>query len=637
MHCDCSYAICTLGFVAISVGDLTNYSSVEPLYRALHLIRGAIRLYQYCLVGAFFGLIFTKSAIAISPDAKRRLRLLYWGATTALSPLLLLGVTQWLKESVEFPDWLISIAIVMILIFPLTLAYVIVVQRAMDVRVVIRQGLQYGLAKNGIRTLQAVAILVVILTAFALVGQSRARPQKIIVIAVGILAVFTIRRITERLGAWTDRRFFREAYDAEQVLSELSDGVRGMVEARSLIETVAARISETLHIPRVAVLLGGVGPYRPAYALGYGAPPDIAFQLGAGTVKVLQRQQEPARVYFDDPNSWLYREPEVTEEDRSKLTQLDAELLLPLSARDKLLGFISLGPKRSAEPYSRTDLRLLKSVATQTGLALENAQLISVIADEVAQRERLNREVEIAREVQERLFPQTLPPIVGVDYAGACRSALGVGGDYYDFLALPAGKLGIAIGDVSGKGIAAALTMASLQASLRSEATRAPDNLAGMMSNVNRLVYEASASNRYATFFYGQYDPASRQLSYVNAGHNPPMLFHCSDGDWPVCRLETGGTVVGLLESFSYQQATLTITPGDILIAFTDGISEAMNDAQDEFGEDRLIETIKSCAGLSPAEIIACIMRAADAFVAGAKQNDDMTLVVLCAQPETGK
>src|ERR1022692_3665142 len=628
------YAACGLGVVVVLVGQMTNYSSVEPIYRILHPIQDAWTFYYYCLVGSFFGLIFTKSAVAISPDAKRRLRLLYWGATLALSPALLLGVTVWrraLKSSVEFPDWLTLIVGLMFLIFPLTLAYVIVVQRAMDVRVVIRQGLQYGLAKNGIRTLQSVAILVfVILTAW-LLGQGRARPQiMIMVLAVEVLAVFGISRLAKRLGAWTDRRFFRESYDAEQVLGELSDGVRGMMEARSLIETVAARISETLHIPRVAVLLGGVGPYRPAYALGYGALPDVAFPLGAGTVKVLQRQKEPARVYLDDPNSWLYREPEVTEEDRSKLTQLDTELLLPLSARDRLLGFISLGPKRSAEPYSRTDLRLLKSVATQTGLALENAQLISVIADEVAQRERLNREVEIAREVQERLFPQTLPPIAGIDYAGACRSALGVGGDYYDFLALPAGKLGIAIGDVSGKGIAAALMMASLQASLRSEATRAPDNLPGMMSSVNRLLFEASASNRYATFFYGQYDPASRQLTYVNAGHNAPMLFHCSDGDWPVCRLETGGTVVGLLESFSYQQATLTITPGDILIAFTDGISEAMNGAQDEFGEERLIETIKSCAGLSPAEIIACIMRAADAFVAGAKQNDDMTLVVLC-------
>src|SRR5664280_3908081 len=141
-----------------------------------------------------------------------------------------------------------------------------------------------------------------------------------------------------------------------------------------------------------------------------------------------------------------------------------------------------------------------------------------------------------------------------------------------------------------------------------------------MMSNVNRLVYEVSASNRYATFFYGQYDPASRQLSYVNAGHNPPMLFHCSDGEWPVSRLETGGTVVGLLESFSYQQAVLSIAPGDMLIAFTDGISEAMNDAQDEFGEERLIDNVNCCAGLGPTEIIAGIMRAADAFAAGAKQ-----------------
>ncbi len=449
-------------------------------------------------------------------------------------------MTLWLKENVEFPDWVLSIAALMFLIFPLTLAYVIVVQRAMDVRVVVRQGLQYGLAKNGIRTLQVVAILICAVLTGLMLRQNRAPSKAIMVIVIEVVAVFTISRLAKRLGAWTDRRFFREAYDAEQVLGELSDGVRGMVEARSLIETVAERISETLHIPRVAVLLGGAGPYRPAYALGYGAAPDIAFPPGAGTLKVLQRQKEPARVYFDDPNSWLYREPEVTEEDRSRLTQLDAELLLPLSTRDKLLGFISLGPKRSEEPYSRADLRLLKSVATQTGLALENAQLISAIADEVAQRERLNSEVEIAREVQERLFPQTLPPIAGMSYAGACRPALGVGGDYYDFLALPAGKLGIAIGDVSGKGIAAALMMASLQASLRSEATRAPDNLAGMMGSVSQLLYEASSSNRYATFFYGQYDPVSCQLTYVNAGHNPPMLFHCSNGERRVSRLEAG-------------------------------------------------------------------------------------------------
>jgi len=628
------YALFSIGFVAVTIAQVTNYSSAQGLSRVVDLMSGTITIYAICLVSGFFSFIFAKSSMSITPDAKRRLRLLYWGATIALTPALLLGVAEWIRRRIEFPHWLMGLAVLMFLLFPLTLAYVVVVQRAMDVRVVVRQGLQYALAKNGIRVLQVLAILVVTLTALALIGQNRERPQKIIVIALGLIAIFTIRRLTDKTGAWIDRRFFREAYDAEQVLAELSDGVRGMVDARSLIETVAERISQTLHIPRVAILLNGVGAYRPAYALGYGAVPDIAFAASAGTVKLLQKESEPARVYFDDPNSWLYREPEITEEDRSKLTQLSAELLLPLSTRDKLMGFISLGPKLSDEPYSRTDLRLLKSVAAQTGLALENAQLISEIADEVAQRERLNREVEIAREVQERLFPQTLPAIAGIAYAGACRSALGVGGDYYDFLALPAGKLGIAIGDVSGKGIAAALMMASLQASLRSEATRASDNLAAMMGNVNRLVYEASSSSRYATFFYGQYDPMSQQLTYVNAGHNPPMLFHPCNGECRVSRLEACGTVVGLLEDASYQQASLAIAPGDVFIAFTDGISEAMNAAEDEWGEEQLIQTVRSCLGLPPAEIIACIMRTADTFVAGAKQNDDMTLIVLCAQPQ---
>ena len=137
--------------------------------------------------------------------------------------------------------------------------------------------------------------------------------------------------------------------------------------------------------------------------------------------------------------------------------------------------------------------------------------------------------------------------------------------------------------------------MASLQASLRSEATRAPDNLAAAVGNVNRLVYEASASNRYATFFYGQYDPARSTFDYVNAGHNPPMLFHDGGGNSTLTRLEPGGTVIGLLESALYQQGSVRLVPGDVLVAFTDGISEAMNLDDEEWGEDRLIDAVRGC------------------------------------------
>jgi len=620
--------------VRVSVLEMTDYAAARAVLDHFHPVEIPLRIYLYCMVGfGFFGSIFTKSAMPIPPDASRRLQLLYWGATVAFTPLFVMSVVASARGQLVnemFPQWLTGVALFLLVMFPLTLAYVIVVQRAMDVRVVLRQGLQYGLATTGIRVLQYVAIAVVIAMAFALGGHSN-QIVKMIVIAVAISIGLSIPRFAERLRQWTDRRFFREAYNAETVLSELSDNVRSMMEAGPLIETVTARISDTLHVPQVAVLLSAGETYKLAYAAGYSPNPDVAFAPGAVTIRVLREEKGPARVYFDDPNSWLYR-GEVSDDDRAKLSQLQAELLLPLSAQEKLLGFISLGPKRSEEPYSGADLRLLKSVAAQTGLALENARLMSAIADEVAQRERLNREVEIAREVQERLFPQNFPPIAGIDYAGACRPALGVGGDYYDFLALPGGQLGIAIGDVSGKGIAAALMMASLQASLRGEATRAPQNLAALISNVNRLVYEASSANRYATFFYAQYNPSTRQLVYVNAGHNPPMLFHCAEGRWNLCRLETGGTVVGLLESFPYQQAALTIASGDTLIAFTDGISEAMNAADEEWGEERMIETVKSCEGMNPAEIITCIMQAADEFVAGASQHDDMTLVVVRAE-----
>jgi sigma-B regulation protein RsbU (phosphoserine phosphatase) len=260
-----------------------------------------------------------------------------------------------------------------------------------------------------------------------------------------------------------------------------------------------------------------------------------------------------------------------------------------LSGRDDLAGVMVLGPKRSEERYSAADLRLLEAVAAQTGLALENSRLVAALAEEAAQRERQRREMEIAKEVQERLFPQVFPAIHGTDYAGFCRPALGVGGDYYDFLKLANGNFGIAIGDVSGKGISAALLMASLQASLRGQTLAGLDDLSALMLNVNRLVYDASASNRYATFFYGEYSPESRRLRYVNAGHNPPMILRGRE----VLRLEASGPVVGLLKNATYEQAEFDLRHTDVLVGFTDGISEALTVEEEEWGEERLIDAVR--------------------------------------------
>jgi phosphoserine phosphatase RsbU/P len=305
---------------------------------------------------------------------------------------------------------------------------------------------------------------------------------------------------------------------------------------------------------------------------------------------------------------------------------VNAEVLLPLPGREKLMGVMTLGPKLSEEPYSPSDLRLLQSVATQTGLALEVSELAHSLAHEAAQRERINREIEIAREVQERLFPQKIPRIPGIELAGACRAAQGVGGDYYDFIELEDRRVGLAIGDVSGKGISAALLMASLCASLRGMMLEDPQNLSRLISNVNRLVYESSTSSRYATFFFAIFNPSNRELKYVNAGHNPPILFCQGSG---ARRLEAGGPVIGLLRDLTYKEESVILESGNLLLAYTDGISEAMTVAHEEWGEERMIEAARAARNLEADCIVRKIFEAADSFTNEAPQHDDMTLLIM--------
>jgi sigma-B regulation protein RsbU (phosphoserine phosphatase) len=579
---------------------------VAPVTALLSAVGSLPLLFTMPAMAVFFTALGIKSGQASTADARRRLRLVYWGAVVGLTPLFLVVIASLVsgRGAAVVPAWVLFTAFVALLLFPLSLAYAIVVQRALDVRVVVRQGLQYALARRGVMVLQVLVIVAVIVAASTLAGEAAAnRPKRIQYVGSGIAIVFLMQRAADRLRLWIDRRFFREAYDAEQILTSLSEDVRTIVETDRLLSTVGQRISSSLHVPRLRVLVREDGHYVSAYALGEGGPAELA----AESPLVARLRQTGQPVQAEDSG---------------------AQLLLPLAVKDDLLGILCLGPKQSEEPYSPSDVRLLRSVAAQTAIALENSQLAAAVARETALRARMSREIEIAREVQQGLFPQHYPPVPGIEYVGYCRPAQGVGGDYYDFVKTGEG-LGIAIGDISGKGIPAALLMATLQASLRAQAIAAPTDLATLMAHLNALIYEASPPNRYATFFYGQYDPATRRLSYVNAGHNAPVLIRPRDGSIDVLRVEGGGPVVGLLPAVGYSECTLDLVARDLLVGFTDGISEALNARDEEWGEERLIEEAIRCRDLHPSRAVERIMEAVDAFCAGAPQHDDMTLVVL--------
>ncbi len=621
------WGIVSIASTASFVAEFYSITVAVPINRFL----GKMNFLVPLMLASVLVCIAVKYRFASSLDAKRRLRVLYAGAVISLLPIAVVFTIERLKGVTEeyFPYWVRMSVYTVFLLLPVTLAYVIVVQRAMDVRLVIRQGLQYTLARRGVLIIQILlsAVLFIVLT-LLMTSHAMNPIATVVVLAAGLWGIFLLHGATQILAAWVDRRFFRDAYNAEQILSDLAESVRTIVEIRPLLETVAQRISSALHVKQIAVLLTESGLYRPAHAVGYGTLPEMAFPPHTATVEMLKTEKKPTRVYFDDPESWIYKAPEMSEEERGGLAALQPELLLPLSVKDELLGFMSLGQKLSEAPYSSTDLRLLSSVAAQTGLALEVARLNSAIGREIAARERLNRELEIAREVQQHLFPQHLPAISGLDYSGLCRPAREVGGDYYDFLELTEGKLGVAIGDVSGKGIGASLMMASLGASLRGQAA-VVENLTELIQRVNNLVYGASSSNRYATFFYAEYNPVNRQLSFVNAGHNQPVILRRSNPGCQVFRLEASGPPVGLLQNSCYEQGSFTLEPGDLLVLFTDGISESMNSEDEEWGEERLIDLAKTCVDVPAIEAMNRIMAAAETFAAGAPQHDDMTVVVL--------
>jgi serine phosphatase RsbU (regulator of sigma subunit)/catechol 2,3-dioxygenase-like lactoylglutathione lyase family enzyme len=236
---------------------------------------------------------------------------------------------------------------------------------------------------------------------------------------------------------------------------------------------------------------------------------------------------------------------------------------------------------------------------------------------------RATRELEIAREVQARLFPQSLPPMATLEYAGMCMQARQVGGDYYDFLDLGRERLGLVLSDIAGKGIAGALLMANLQANLRSQCAIAIDQPQAFLRSVNHLFFENTTDGAYATLFFGEYDERQRRLRYVNCGHLPALLLRAGG---EIERLEATGTVLGLFEQWDCAVEERKLEPGDTLVIYTDGVTESFHEHEEQFGEQRLIATLQRHRGCTSQELIAAVVKEVQQFSLN-EQQDDITLI----------
>jgi serine phosphatase RsbU (regulator of sigma subunit) len=295
-------------------------------------------------------------------------------------------------------------------------------------------------------------------------------------------------------------------------------------------------------------------------------------------------------------------------------------LAVPLQTNDRVIGLIYVDSPNALREFTREDLNLLTVMANVAAIRIEHARLA-----EVEEAERLMaKDMQQAALIQQRLLPGAAPSVNGLDIAGRTAACRTVGGDYYDFLKFPDGRVGMLVGDVAGKGMPASLLMSSLQARVQVLFEDA-DNLAHKIERLNKSTCQNCPDNRFITFFMTIADPSTGELVYVNAGHNPPLLVRASGG-FEI--LEGGGTILGILPIAKYEESRKTMLPGDVLVLFSDGVTEAADPNDQEFGEQRLADLVVTLRDRPAAEIIEEIHNAVIAFSQGAPPADDITVVI---------
>ena len=585
-----------------------------PLAAALGDSATAALWHAYNYGGFALALACVVATLVSSPSRqdRRKIRVLVLGSVAGLVPVVLMGVLSDLGVW-HAPGWLSSLVYLLVYVFPLSFAYAVVKHRVLELPVLLKRSARYVLVKRGFGVIlvllgaQASALFALWLSRIV-----RLEPSLATTAGVGFgfllagVAAPGIRRTTRVI----DRSFFRDAYDARLVLQDLTEQIRLVTRGEEIAPLLRRQLDRALHPSSTLVYLAsGDGRLRtdePSVPAPLREVPADA----PGLVELARRGRP--RAVDPGPN-----------EPASFLSPLGPECLVPIVGRDvRLLGLVVLGPRLSEEPYSRDDERLLASVASQAAVTLENMALAARIAERLQAEQRAAHEIELARQVQARLLPHGGPRLHGLEYAGRCVQARSVGGDYYDFLDAGEGAVDLVLADVSGKGFAAALLVASLHASLRSQ-PRGGD-LASQLQTVNRLLYDATEPNRYATLFVGRFGEADRRLRYVNCGHNPPLVLR-RDGSPE--RLGPTAMVIGLVEDWSAETGEIALDPGDVLVIYSDGITEAADGRGEEFGEARLVRTIEAHRDRDPGALLDVAFDEVRRFAEG-EQADDQTMVV---------
>jgi phosphoserine phosphatase RsbU/P len=420
----------------------------------------------------------------------------------------------------------------------------------------------------------------------------------------------------ERLARENAR--LRSAVDELSILNDIATAVSSASSLERTIELIVHKCIKHLKVEQATItLLDARRMETPFRTIVRGADTSseiLPYRLDAELTGWMLKNQKPLVV------NDLKRDDRFQATDR-EICVVRSLLSVPLVLKGRMIGLLNLFNKRAGDDFTDADARLLGIIATQSAQVIEHARLF---AEEQALK-LMQEEMNLAYKIQMDLLPKESPRLAGYDIAGVSIPAKTVGGDYFDFIRLNDRALALCLGDVSGKGMPAALLMANLQATLRGQAMVDPSP-AECLRRSNALLFRSTDADKFATLFYGVLDHEGHRLAYGNAGHNYPLLL--KPGAEPA-RLELGGLVLGCLEDFSYAEGVVAFAPGDTLLIYSDGITESLDANDEEFGEERLASLLSAGSADAAAQLIDRIVAAVRTHAGELSQMDDMTLLVI--------
>lgn len=606
------WLVYTLNYPQLLRGD--SFLSTVLTYNLL----GAItRFFLFFSVLGFVILICRSMFKATSSEARQRARMILFGVAVGfLPPVALMLGSHLLKLD---PTW--NFLPFLVIFFPASIAYSIVRHNLFDADTIIRRTMGYAVVTAVVIGVYALVTLIsnIVLGRYQL-AESRTFP---ILFTLGIILVFNPLR--DRIQALVDRLFFRKEYDYGAVVDKVSRAITSLLDLGEVLTRLTRTFVEDMFVNTTSVMLfsAASGEYRVYLADGE-RKDDVegkAFRRSEPLMQIIEQERMELTKYdvLEDP-----KYSAVSQACAADFEAVHASLMVPLVYQDKVIGLLNFGEKKSGKSYNRQDIDLIHAVANQGAVAIENARLF----EENLEKQRMEEELNIARDLQMSMLPSVCPQVPGFSIAATSIPAREVGGDFFDFIEMAEERVGLVVGDVTGKSVSGALVMSASRSIFRMLSEEALD-VGEIMMRANRRTKKDIKTGMFVALLYAVLDARERTISMCSAGQTQPIVFSLRTGEARLMETEGDTFPLGILDEVDYKETIVRLAPGDRVVFYTDGIVEAMNEKREIFGFERLLRVIQEARAMNPDSLLKEIMTRVNDFVAGAPQSDDLTVIVL--------